>query len=340
MNGHSSWLVVMLVVAMMSRWGTTNASEVGDEARALLKAYRAVPDDLEKRFEVVESLLALDGDYGAKFFGHLGQVWEHDRAAYLNAFEKRCVMIRKECRGNADRLKRLRTRIVALREQREVGLTKSALREVAWPAMQEMRALVWWTPERVLKEDEQLIQARRRLHAVAMEWIHCRKALLDLSGLVDWELVEREEEVQATLASLCDAKARALYVSNRKLGVGLDPKEMDCVHDLNFMRMLLGLRGLELDVDLCASARDHCAAMKRLRFFGHESPVTGMRTPSDRAHAHGTSARAENIAQGQEMGAGANRALFLSPGHHLNLFGDFKRVGVGRHERLWTQVFW
>ena len=75
------WLCVWLVSGF-----SLGASEK-DEARALLAAYRAVPDDVEKRFALVESLLALEGSYGEVFFRLLGTQWKEDRSAYLQAFK-------------------------------------------------------------------------------------------------------------------------------------------------------------------------------------------------------------------------------------------------------------
>ena len=79
--------------------------------------------------------------------------------------------------------------------------------------------------------------------------------------------------------------------------------------------------------------------IEKLGFFSHTSPVEGKRTPSDRAARFGTSASAENIAQGQPTGPAAIRSWWYSPGHHRNMMGAFARVGLGRSEAYWTQMF-
>jgi len=74
-------------------------------------------------------------------------------------------------------------------------------------------------------------------------------------------------------------------------------------------------------------------------FFAHDSPLEGRETPWKRAAQEGTSASAENIAAGQATGEGAISAWWYSPGHHKNLLGGHARIGLGRHEETWTQLF-
>jgi uncharacterized protein YkwD len=79
--------------------------------------------------------------------------------------------------------------------------------------------------------------------------------------------------------------------------------------------------------------------MQRLGFFAHESPVEGKRTPGDRAAKAGTSGGAENIARGQRTAKSANQAWWYSPGHHKNMLGGHARIGLGRKDDFWTQMF-
>lgn len=115
--------------------------------------------------------------------------------------------------------------------------------------------------------------------------------------------------------------------------------EAEGVRDLNEMRMLLGLPPCLMDPKLCNAARDHSKEMAAKNFFAHESPVPGKKTPWDRAKLAGTTASAENIAMGMKTPAAANHGWFLSPGHHVNMLGNHVRVGIGRHNVHWTQMF-
>lgn len=307
------------------------------EALALLKDYQAVPNDAQVRMGKVEAILALGRGFGTSLLGHLGKVWARDRAAYVEAFQSACEGLREESRLRAARMRPHRTVIEALQQGE---LTKEALREKGWPAMQAMRSLVEVTPKRVWASEENLVKMRERLQMTAREWNHCLEALLADEEPIVWLELEREERERSILASFYERRARSQAAKDVKAGADLDAESLACVLDLNFMRQLMGLPILSLDVKLCASAEGHSQDMVRLRFFAHESPVSGKRTVVDRARLAGTSAKGENISQGEGRGAATNRGWFLSPGHHRNLFSKgYKRVGVGRAGRMWTQVF-
>lgn len=80
--------------------------------------------------------------------------------------------------------------------------------------------------------------------------------------------------------------------------------------------------------------------MATLKFFAHKSLVKGKTNPSDRAKNFGTTGNGENIYAGNASPLAANKAWFYSPGHHRNLFNTrYRTIGMGRHERHWTQMF-
>jgi uncharacterized protein YkwD len=104
--------------------------------------------------------------------------------------------------------------------------------------------------------------------------------------------------------------------------------------------MLVGVRALVLDPKLCEAARDHSEDMQVNRFFAHESPLPGKKTPWDRAKNFGTSASGENIYMGSSDPHGANMGWFYSPGHHKNMFNAGQvRIGLGCTGSHWTQMF-
>ena len=84
--------------------------------------------------------------------------------------------------------------------------------------------------------------------------------------------------------------------------------------------------------------------MFKLKYFGHQSPVSG--SPFDRLKAAGiTYTRAgENLAYAQSV-AVAHRALMDSPGHRENILRpEFTRIGIGvinagAYGRMVTQLF-
>ena len=128
-------------------------------------------------------------------------------------------------------------------------------------------------------------------------------------------------------------------VPRSRLVERIDPEEAAGIRDLNRIRLLLGLNVVAIDVKLCRAARDHSHDMRTKKFFSHTSPVPGKATPAARARRMGTSANAENIAAGTKTGPGANRMWWHSPGHFKNLLAGHRRIGLGRDEKTWTQMF-
>ena len=120
----------------------------------------------------------------------------------------------------------------------------------------------------------------------------------------------------------------------------LDEQEKLHLQVLNEYRMMLGLPPFESDARLWAAARGHCRDMRELKFFDHNSPAPGKRSPGDRCLLEGYRGwGAENIYFGSLSGADAFRAWYGSPGHHKNMLSKNKQIGAGRSEGHWTQVF-
>jgi uncharacterized protein YkwD len=124
-----------------------------------------------------------------------------------------------------------------------------------------------------------------------------------------------------------------------------DPLAERQLFDLvNEERVQRGLAALAWDERLIPLARSHSEEMFKLKYFSHESPVTG--SPFDRLKTAGiTYTRAgENLAYAQLV-AVAHRALMDSPGHRENILRpEFARIGIGVidagiYGRMVTQLF-
>jgi uncharacterized protein YkwD len=113
---------------------------------------------------------------------------------------------------------------------------------------------------------------------------------------------------------------------------------------VNGERTQRGFDALTWDDRLVPVARSHSDEMFRLKYFSHESPVSG--SPFDRLKAAGiTYSRAgENLAYAQSITV-AHRALMDSPGHRENILRpEFTRIGIGvinggAYGRMVTQLF-
>ena len=119
----------------------------------------------------------------------------------------------------------------------------------------------------------------------------------------------------------------------------LDEMERYIFEHVNQYRRSRGLPTLKLDSKLCACARDHSNDMRARGFFSHNSPIPGKARFTDRARKFSTTASAENIARGCQNGEAAMQMWLRSPGHLANITGNYTRMGIGRRDGLYTQMF-
>jgi uncharacterized protein YkwD len=124
-----------------------------------------------------------------------------------------------------------------------------------------------------------------------------------------------------------------------------DPVAERQLFDLvNGERTQRGVGALAWDERLVPVSRAHSEEMFKLKYFSHESPVSG--SPFDRLKGAGiTYSRAgENLAYAQSV-AVSHRALMDSPGHRENILRpEFTRIGIGvisagAYGRMITQLF-
>ena len=130
-------------------------------------------------------------------------------------------------------------------------------------------------------------------------------------------------------------------------GVELSPDpiaERELFDLVNDERTQRGVAPLEWDERLVPVARAHSQEMFALKYFSHDSPVSG--SPFDRIRAAGVfySRAGENLAYAQSVVV-AHRALMESPGHRENILRpEFTRIGIGiinggLYGRMITQLF-
>lgn len=234
----------------------------------------------------------------------------------------------------------LRGKVLELSKRED--LSKEMIVEVSDPALARLKEIALVDRTEVLKLNPELAKRRESVVSAGKLWEACARYLqTDDSGDAPTfeSYLAKEEEIAAALAMPMDDRTRQVLAANAQLAPRLDPEEARCILDLNLTRNLLGLGPVAIDPALVAAARDHSADMEKHNFFSHTSPLPGKTSPGDRAKLFNTTYSGENIASGTIDGAAANRMWWHSPGHHKNMLGDHKRVGVGRSGRLWTEMF-
>lgn len=234
----------------------------------------------------------------------------------------------------------LRTKVLELKQRED--LSKEMIVEVGDPALARLKALILVDRSEVLEKLPELAKRRAALITSGQVWEACARYLQseEAGNAPTFDAyLTKEEEIATALAMPMDDRTRQVLSANSQLAARLDPEEARCILDLNLTRNLVGLAPVAIDPALVAAARDHSQDMEKHNFFSHESPLPGKTTPGDRARLFGTTYSGENIAAGTMDGAAANRMWWHSPGHHKNMLGDHKRVGVGRSGRHWTEMF-
>ncbi|MFM7283121.1 MAG: CAP domain-containing protein [Planctomycetia bacterium] len=278
---------------------------------------------------------------------------------YLAGFEKAAVKL-IAARQTREALAEIKEqRAIVWKLQGDAELSKQAIHDQADPAVLAIRVVLEVDAQAVREHGVPCAKAHAEWEqelAGALEWQELQqRALAALPALpgsafeprIDAgareQLVRAEENWLCTLAMPMSAGDRRVLLENRAMesapDLKLDPEVGLGVLDLNRLRILLGSNALRIDPKLCVASQGHSEDMQRLGFFAHESPVEGKRTPGDRAAKAGTSGGAENIARGQRTAKSANQAWWYSPGHHKNMLGGHARIGLGRKDDFWTQMF-
>ena len=268
--------------------------------------------------------------------------------AYRGKFYQQAVAAIRARAGNVNFQEIVTLRQTVLALPAAPNFTKETITRLADPAVQRLKEILVIGRANVLARSEALQAEREKLHETGRLWQQCGVYLYNEMPASDNKpkeplnfenYLQGEEELAVGMAAPMDARTRSVLVANARLAPRLEPEEARAILSLNLIRNLLGLAPLAIDLRLCAAARDHSKDMRTEKFFAHESPLPGKKTPWDRAKLFGTNGSAENIYHGTHDGRVANQAWFHSPGHHKNMLGNHARVGVGRSGGYFTQMF-
>ncbi len=326
-----------------------------------LRNPKLLPDE---RQAVVEEMLARE-QLGAKaLFDHTRRLFLERSKDLDKAMSRLAKLADKEAgkllrpdRETLAQIEELRGKARLVTDDPE--LNKRLIQQELDPILTELTALTLPDAEQVLAASatlQEMANANRALLLEVHAWYEANlrgmRALdttqqgarhVDRIGELP-EPPDAHSTIPATLrraalhAALTPRDAETL-LQNEQMQAEIDPEEADGILQLNKIRIALGLPAVRIDTKLCQASRDHSQDMLKLKFFAHQSPVPGKESFGQRAALCGTSASAENIAAGQATGEGAIRAWWYSPGHHRNMLGGHRRVGLGRADQLWTQMF-
>ncbi len=220
---------------------------------------------------------------------------------------------------------------------------KPLLKTKSMPAIKGLKKLIMPDAKQIFATAPVALEQQRKIVLTLAKF---RDAIVDTAVLHDEEkseatILTTEKEAISSFAELPRDGLRIMR-DNDKIAAkeNIPEDERAGIREVNEWRLLLGLNALVIDSKLCDASRGHSEDMAKNNFFAHESPISGKKTPWDRAANEGTKASGENIYMGSTAPAAANKGWFYSPGHHKNMFkGSHKRIGLGRYGRHWTQMF-
>lgn len=341
-------LVIPPAVGMTSaREGSASDKLSPREVAALQARFRSAKGDPDERRRLVEDAVARGPAAAEAVLGVIERELGPQVRRYHEMFYRQAVQLagKKARQTPLEEVAALRGAVLAL--QQRPDFSGELIRQVADPAMRRLRELLLISPDEVRASMPAIPREREKLSALGELWEWCIRSLWEAAPPEERpdeppsfeKYLLGEEMLAVGLAAPMPPLTRQVLSANARLAGQLDEQEARAVTALNLTRTLLGLAPVAVDLRLCAAARDHSNDMKTLGFFSHESPVPGKATPWDRAKLFGTTASAENIAAGYPDGNAVNEGWFHSPGHHKNMLGNHKRVGVGRVGTHYTQLF-
>lgn len=318
------------------------------QIQKLLGMYRQGKGDKEKKKEAVRLAIESSPAAVAAILELIGRELYPQLERYRNNFFKQAqTMARKQvAKVDLQEIQLLRQKVLSLSKRPD--FSKELIEREADPAMKRLEEIFVLDRQKVLEASANLQAERDRLGELGALWEQCAVVLWERAPAEAdkpqqrpsfEEYLQGEEALAAGLAAPMDPRNREILAMNARLASQLDPEEARAILALNLTRNLLGLAALQTDLKLCEAARDHSRDMLTHNFFAHESPVPGKKTPWDRAKRFGTTASGENIAAGYQDGRAANLGWFHSPGHHRNMLDNHRRVGIGRANTYFTELF-
>lgn len=350
-----SFVLALFVAGVFPQEGPS-PDDLVREAKKVLRDIRATDEERETaRYQMLEAglpgakdLLAIEAARAAK----VAKDRKKAEAKFAKQFDKAAAKLQKKRLTKSVKAEVEANRKVIAKHARDQSLTKGTIQSVCDPARDSLLE-AWFVPvAEVLESGKDLGESSAAIGEL-------RAAYSSALGWVDRILVEHEGKLESpkklppalasswedeleflVLVSATESKRdRETLLANREKEPEILAEEANGILFLNRWRVAFGQGVYAIDTRLCEACRDHSKDMKELDFFSHTSPVAGKETFGQRAANFKTSASSENIAMGAQTGPDSIVQWWYSPGHHRNMLGGAARVGLGQHERHWTQLF-
>lgn len=294
--------------------------------------------------ELVNDLEDLENKELTPILKEFDQTWPQLRDRYLKAYQEFAKSkFTGEAKADANRqIRQFRQDFMGVYQLGENAM-KPLLKTKSMPAIKGLQKLIMPDEKEIFATAPATLDQQRRIVLVLAKF---RDAIVDTAVLPDEEkaqkaILQAEKDVISSFGGLPRSGLKIMK-ENDKIAekANIPEDERLGIREVNEWRLLLGLNALLIDPKLSDASRGHSEDMSKHKFFAHDSPLPGKKTPWQRAANEGTKASGENIYMGSSAPASANKGWFYSPGHHKNMFkGSHQRIGLGRYGRHWTQMF-
>jgi uncharacterized protein YkwD len=323
---------------------------------ALLISFRKPNLPAETRRDLANQLIERGPAVSLRLISVVSREFSSTQRDYLNKFYRAATKTAQlqlgSARGAKNEIEKMRGIVLGQAKLKADQLTKTMIKEKSDPALKRLNELLSVDASTVFEKNPKL--EKQRLHMLETlniwhsaylavsksELPQAKKLKAPLEEAAFVAELEQKELLATSAATPMSSYDRKVLTMNFKLRSQLDAEETKGFLKLNIIRIQLGIGALAVDTKLVAASRGHSKDMATLKFFAHESPVSGKTSPWDRAKLAGTTSSGENIFMGRTDGNQATMAWWYSPGHHKNMLGlGHKRVGLGRDGKHWTQMF-
>lgn len=330
-------LIFLALSLLLANGATLTTNEVFVRLQAAIESGKGFD-------ELVEDLSDLENKELEAILKEYDRTWPQLRDRYLKDYQEFVkAKFTGEAKAEANReIRKHRTTFMEVYRMGE-GPMKPLLKTKSMPAIKALKKLIMPGAGEIFATAPLALEKQRKVILVLAKF---RDAIVDTAVLHDQEAAEKNilQTEKDTIASFGGLPRDGLRIMKENDKIAEKEKvpadEREGIREVNEWRLLLGLNALVIDTKLCDASRGHSEDMSKEKFFAHESPVPGKRTPWDRAANEGTKASGENIYMGSQSPASANKGWFYSPGHHKNMFkSGHKRIGLGRYGVHWTQMF-
>ena len=342
----STWVIFTDALSISAQGKDINSLSKSEKKRAssLFKDFEKYKGNDRRRTEIIRQMMVLGRPVAQKMFDILDRDIRKKWPLYQTGFTSSAKKIgaRKNTVGVRKEIASLQLKVQSLRKLGK-GLTKDQIIRIGDPALKRLHKLKVIDVREIFNSNSKLQRQRENIIAIAEQRALCIERLIlreDEAETFGLKEISEYEKLNASLAFGAPLAHLQILNLNSKINKTVLPEEAAAVRDMNQYRILIGLSPCSLDPRLCLASREHSKDMEQKKFFAHDSPIPGKKSPWDRAKLAGTTANAENIFKGNQEGHAANRAWWYSPGHHINMLNpDAKRAGMGIHGKHWTQMF-